>query len=99
MPLLSPSIAATSAFTPAMVAVPARHEPTEYRRMSGADSPSRTIQKLTRYGSGLALPGYGNESSTLLIDVHHAFVFSYCVGGPTSAGPSSSNRPLRVRSK
>src|ERR1019366_5754716 len=65
--------------------------------MSGAAAESsRTDQKFTRYGCA-SLPGpYVTVSSTLLIELHHALVFSFCDGVATSAGPSSANEPLRL---
>ena len=67
--------------------------------MSGtAAESSRTDQKFTRYGcAGLPAP-YLIESSTLLMELHHALVFSFCDGTATKAGPSSVNDPLRLRS-
>src|SRR5579862_686290 len=59
---------------------------------------SRTIQKFTRYGSTVFRAGYGIGSSTLLNELHHALVLSFCFGTTGSIAGSSLKLPLRLRS-
>ena len=66
--------------------VPARHDPTEYRATDRQARPSsRTIQNRHEVRLG-ARRRTAQAASVFEKELHHAFVFSFCVGAATSGG-------------